>query len=132
MPDFQNYIIYSDNRFYNRKNDIWLNTNKRTKDGYLRVTLKSDKGEIRTFLCHRLIWQLFVGEIPKGMQVNHKDENKFNNEIILDENGKMIGGNLELVTSKENCNYGNRNMKISEKCKGKKIIKQSFLVEIEG
>jgi hypothetical protein len=56
MPEFQNYIIYSDNRFYNRKNNIWLNTNKRTKDGYLRVTLKSDKGEIRTFLCHRLIW----------------------------------------------------------------------------
>lgn len=35
--------------------------------------------------------------------VNHKDENKENNRI----------DNLELCTQKYNCNYGNRNKKIS-------------------
>lgn len=41
--------------------------------------------------------------IPKGLQINHKDENKENNCIE----------NLELMTNKENCNYGSRNARIS-------------------
>ena len=42
--------------------------------------------------------------IPEGMEVNHKDEVKGNN--CLD--------NLELLTKKENCNYGTRNARISK------------------
>ena len=45
-------------------------------------------------------------------QVNHKDENRKNNNI----------NNLEWVTNKENCNYGNRNLKLSMAKKQRKEI----------
>lgn len=44
------------------------------------------------------------GEIPKGMQVNHIDENKLNNAL----------SNLNLMTPKENCNWGTRNERLSK------------------
>ena len=38
------------------------------------------------------MWQTFVGEIPAGYEVNHKDHNKTNNSL----------SNLELVTHSVN------------------------------
>lgn len=71
------------------------------KDGYLIVGLyKNGKG--KTYMVHRLVWEAFRGSIPKGMQVNHINENKTDNRLE----------NLELVTPKENCNWGMRNKKI--------------------
>lgn len=52
----------------------------------------------------RLVYMAHKGLIPKGLQVNHKDEDKENNCIE----------NLELMTQKENCNYGTRNQRISQ------------------
>lgn len=42
---------------------------------------------------HRLVWELFKGEIPEGYEINHIDGNKANNKL----------SNLELVTRQENC-----------------------------
>lgn len=48
-----------------------------------------------TYLSHRVIWQMFYGEIPDGLVVDHKDGNKWNNRI----------SNLRLVTTQQNlCN----------------------------
>ena len=58
--------------------------------GYLQVTLSN--GTARMFLVHRLVVESFIGEIPHGMEVNHKDCNKKNNHV----------SNLEIVTPKEN------------------------------
>jgi hypothetical protein len=38
------------------------------------------------------MWETFVGEIPKGQEIHHKDHNKLNNSL----------DNLELVTHREN------------------------------
>lgn len=38
---------------------------------------------------HVLVWKMFNGEIPKGYQVHHIDENKLNNEI----------SNLQILTA---------------------------------
>ena len=48
-----------------------------------------------TFLIHSLIWETFVGDIPKGLQINHIDGNKSNNRL----------SNLELVTPAENIHH---------------------------
>jgi hypothetical protein len=41
---------------------------------------------------HRVVASTFLGEIPKGKVINHKDLDKHNNNI----------SNLEIVTSSEN------------------------------
>ena len=42
--------------------------------GYLQVCLQG-----RMHLVHKLVWRAFRGEIPKGLEVNHKDSNRQNN-----------------------------------------------------
>lgn len=47
------------------------------------------------FMEHRVIWYFLNGSIPDGLQINHKDFDRTNNNI----------NNLELVTAKENLKY---------------------------
>lgn len=79
--------------------------------GYCRITLS--KNNIKKIMqVHRLVAQAFIPNYDDLPQVNHKNpEEKDNNKI----------DNLEWMTSKENCNYGNRNKKISDK-KKKRIV----------
>ena len=68
------------------------------KTGYSHVILckNGNKGKY----VHRLVWEAFNGPIPSGLEVNHIDEkNKQDNSL----------SNLELMTHKQNCNYGTRN-----------------------
>lgn len=67
----------------------------------IRIT---QNGIINHYFIHRLVYETFVGKIPENMQVNHIDENKTNNHLC----------NLNLMTPKENSNYGTRNKRLSE------------------
>lgn len=64
---------------------------------YIQVFL-SKAGISRLFLVHRLVADAFVGEIPVGMIVNHRDGNKHNNHFL----------NLEIVTYSENNQHARR------------------------
>lgn len=90
--------------------------------------MRDDQGKVKTYLLHRLIYEAFIGPIPEGKQINHIDEDRTNNKILFDEEGNISYTNLELVTPMENCNYGTRNKRISDNCKGKKKTKNSFKV----
>lgn len=80
-----------------------LKLNKK-KTGYLEVGLMVKPNCRKWFLVHRLVMETFLPiENSNEFEVNHKDENKNNNRI----------DNLEWVTSKENCNYGTRNFRLS-------------------
>lgn len=78
-----------------------------SKGGYLKP-LKGPKGyyyydlsvngKMKAKRINVLIFETFIGKIPKGMHVNHKDENKSNNAIW----------NLNLLTPKENNEWGTR------------------------
>ena len=46
----------------------------------------------KTFLAHRVIWEMFNGAIPDGLQIDHINEVKDDNRIE----------NLQLVTAKQN------------------------------
>ena len=65
------------------------------KKDYLRIELNKD-GKRKRYSVHRLVWEAFNGEIPKDMQVNHINEIKTDNSLW----------NLNLMTPKENTNYG--------------------------
>lgn len=75
--------------------------------GYIKYHLKEGKKD-RTEVAHTLLWKTFVGDIPSGMQINHKDEVKTNNFICINDDGSINyeKSNLELCTPKYNTNYG--------------------------
>lgn len=73
-------------------------------DGYLKVDLCKG-GKRKNCLVSLLVWEVFNGPIPPGMQVNHNDEVKTNNKLE----------NLSLMTPKENTNWGTRNRRAAKK-----------------
>ena len=72
--------------------------------GYLNVGLRKNR-KLKIFRVHRLVYEAFYGRIPQGMQVNHINEIKTDNRLE----------NLNLMTPKENSNWGTRNERVSEK-----------------
>ena len=74
------------------------------KKGYLLIGLCKN-GVKKMCQVHRLVYEAFYGEIPDGMQVNHINEIKSDNRLE----------NLNLMTPKENSNWGTRNERVSEK-----------------
>lgn len=66
--------------------------------GYYQVGLYKN-GKQKHFSVHTLVITAFRGPIPAGMQVNHLNENKLDNRL----------SNLEVVTAKQNLNWGTRN-----------------------
>lgn len=65
----------------------------KSKTGYRSITYNR-----KTWLVHRMVWEAFNGLIPKGMQINHIDGNKSNNNL----------SNLEMVTPSENMRHAVR------------------------
>jgi NTP pyrophosphatase (non-canonical NTP hydrolase) len=80
----------------------WLPQPKRAEkkaNGYLMIrTVIKEKGKYYSVMAHRVIWAYFNGEIPEGMEINHKNGFKDDNRIE----------NLELVTRRENLEHSKR------------------------
>lgn len=85
------------------------------KCGYAQVKLQY-KGKRKHFYLHRLIAEAFI-ENPNNLPyINHKDENKTNNNV----------SNLEWCTFEYNINYGTRNKRAGEKVAGSKNPQYKF------
>jgi len=59
--------------------------------GYMFVRLMQN-GKRKNKYVHRLVYETFVGKIPKGFEINHINHNKSDNRLC----------NLELVSHSEN------------------------------
>lgn len=81
--------------------------------GYLQVNLCKN-GKRKKLCVHRLVAQTFLQNPQNLPEVNHKDEDKTNNSVE----------NLEWVSSKENVNFGTRNLRVAEKL-SKKVFQYS-------
>lgn len=53
----------------------------------------SIKGKRIHKYAQRLVWETYIGEVPKGYDIDHIDNNKLNNKL----------DNLRCITHKENC-----------------------------
>ena len=96
--------LYQISNFGNIKS---LRTNKLVKafkntKGYCQVSLWNNNVK-KMFVVHRLVAQEFIPNPNNLLQVNHKDEDKKNNNV----------DNLEWCSVKYNCNYGTRNIRLS-------------------
>lgn len=76
------------------------------KNGYNVVNIGKRRG---TKYVHRLVATAFLGEIPQGMTINHKDGDKSNNRIE----------NLEIVTYRENHLHAFRVLHRTPSCLGR-------------
>ena len=96
----------------------------KNKDGYLQVTLYR-AGEREQPLVHRLVANAFISNPLNLSDVNHKDENKKNNFVYIDDFGKVdeTKSNLEWMTRKQNINFGTRNQRVAEAMTNGKLSK---------
>jgi len=88
--------------------------------GYPTVALYADN-KVKRYFVHRLVYLSHVGEIPKLMQINHKDGVKDNNHI----------SNLEVVTPKENTAHawrkGLSKKYLGERCSTSKLKDEDII-----
>ena len=110
---------------YRRTGRAELKTPRKRKDGYSEVQLWKN-GEYKNCLVHRLIAETFLDNPENLPEVNHKDENKKNNFVFLNEDGSVDKekSNLEWKNHRDNCNHGTRNERVA-KALSKKVLQFS-------
>lgn len=95
--------------------------------GYLTIKFRDEKGLSKNVKVHKLVSETFLDKdyTKKDIEVNHKDHNKYNNNV----------NNLEFVTRKENMvkmseYYGKRDNsdKPKKKVKQRKQGKQKYVL----
>lgn len=95
-------VAKTDNLGHRRKEKVMRPF--KTRVGYNLIQLSKD-GNREHFSVSRIVWESFNGPVPEGMQVNHINEDKSDNRLE----------NLNLMTPKENNNWGTRKTRAGEK-----------------
>lgn len=129
IPNFEGYQVsnlgrirslprQTNNQFGKKERILkpWINRN-----GYYLIGLY--KQSIRKeYSVHRLVYEAFNGSIPEGLQVNHINEIKTDNRL----------SNLNLMTPKENINFGTHNERVAKKMTNGKLSKPVLQIDLEG
>lgn len=104
IKDFNKYQI---SNFGRVKNNFGKILKPQLRHGYYDIGLYNKKYKLSPKLIkiHRLVAEAFLPNPNNYSIVNHKDENKTNNNV----------NNLEWCTQKYNVNYGKRNNKIRKR-----------------
>ena len=103
LIDFSKYTITEDGRIFSKHFNRYM-SGYIDSEGYVQTSFICTGTKANTFNFHRVIWYYFNGDIPEGMQVNHIDEDKTNNAL----------SNLNLMTPKQNSNWGTKNERQGE------------------
>lgn len=101
---------------YNYKRDGNNILKPQIKRGYYQIGLRKDNKR-KWFSVHRLVAETFIDNPNNYKYVNHKDENKLNNNI----------NNLEWCTMSYNNTYGTRLEKVKQK-----VSKKVLQYDLEG
>ena len=97
---------------------------------YLRVIMHKDKRQ-KKFSVHRLVAQTFLPNPENKPEINHKDEDKTNNFVFLNEDGSVDKekSNLEWKNHRDNLNHGTRNERVA-KALSKRVLQLSLSGEL--
>ena len=102
IPQYPNYMVSENGDVFSLNSKKVLRPSK--SNGYYKVLLIKDGGR-HHLLVHRLVADVFVKNPHNLPCVNHKDENKYNNNA----------SNLEWCTYQYNNIYRNRHLKAGKK-----------------
>lgn len=106
--DYSNYEVYEDGRIWSYNTNRFLKP-QTTRGGYQQVKLYDNEGKMKLYYLHRVVYESVTGEpIPNGLQCNHISEDKMDCSFE----------NLNLMTPKENNNWGTRTERASKALKG--------------
>lgn len=104
IPNYEGlYQISTTGKIRNHKHHILAQTLNSTSN-YYRVHLCKN-GKAKWHSIHKLVAETFIPNPDNLPEVNHKDENKLNNNV----------SNLEWTTHRDNANYGTRIKRIRSK-----------------
>lgn len=80
LKDYEDrYEVYSDGKIWSKFKHSFLLLND-NQNGYLQFFVYGI-GKRKPKLIHRIVYETFAGPIYEGYQINHKDQNKSNNDI---------------------------------------------------
>lgn len=111
---------YQISNFGRVKSLNYRNTNKekimkpqKKDNGYFFIGLRQNGFKKTHYHIHRLVAGAFIPNPNNLPQVNHKDEDKSNNFVWVNDDGTVDPekSNLEWCDAKYNLNYGNRHKK---------------------
>lgn len=88
-------VVYKDGRSHHFKGQLIHPV--KTNSGYWQIRMKRNK-HVKHAYVHRLVAQAFIPNPGKLPEINHRDENRLNNQV----------NNLEWIDRIGNLNYGNR------------------------
>ena len=105
-PMYKNYSASADGEIYS----LFSNKILKARDngnGYKMITIfdKNKKKKCKNYYIHRMVWECYHGLIPKGLQIDHIQQDKADNRLV----------NLQLLTPKENIQKSN-NKKVVAIC----------------
>ena len=92
-----------------------------SSNGYSQVNLCKN-GKVKNYKVHRLVAEAFLDNTDNLPEVNHKDEDKQNNNVE----------NLEWCSAKYNSNFGTRNERITKKMTNGKLSKPVLQYTMDG
>lgn len=90
------YLINEKGQVWSEKTNKYLKT-RPDRRGYITTQMWFDNKKQHA-LVHRLVWAYHFGKVPDGLEINHIDGNRSNNDI----------SNLEVCTSSENSYHAYR------------------------
>lgn len=99
---------------YRKSNKEMIMTPQKKPSGYLFIGFrKSGTKKKYQYHVHRLVAAAFIDNPNNYPQVNHKDEDKSNNSVWVNEDGSIDfeKSNLEWCSHQYNLNYGERHNK---------------------
>lgn len=92
------------------------------KSNYYIMAL-SKEGFMKTIAVAKLVYESFNGPVPEGMQVNHINELRTDNRLE----------NLNILTPKENTNWGGHNERVRKAQLNRKDLSiEVFQYDLEG
>ena len=98
------YAITEDGQVWSYRRNKYLK--QQQARNYLSIELHKDNNR-KNYFIHRLVAETYIPNPHNLPEVNHIDENKYNNCV----------DNLEWVSHKDNMNHGTQKERASTKCK---------------